>query len=65
MTNDFDALIGDAEEAEDQDDRRAIEETILVGLVEPAVAPRILEAARPGDFYFDAHRAFALSLIHI
>ena len=59
MTIDFDVLIGDAEEAEDQVDQRAIEETILVGLIEPAVAPRILEAARPGDFYFDAHRAFA------
>ena len=59
MTIDFDALIADSEEPDAHVDQRAIEETLLVGLVEPTVAPAILEAARPGDFYFDVHRAFA------
>ena len=59
MTIDFDDLVADSEEAVAQVDQRAIEETLLVGLVEPTVAPAILEAARPGDFYFDVHRTFA------
>lgn len=61
MTGDvtFDGLVVEAEEVEPKPDLRAIEETLLVGLLEPTVAPRILEAARPGDFYFDLHRRFA------
>ena len=59
MADNFDTLVGAAEEVETKVDQRVIEETLLVGLVEPTVAPRILEAARPGDFYFDLHRKFA------
>ena len=55
----FDVLTGDADEVETKVDQRAIEETLLVGLVEPTAAARILEATRPGDFYFDVHRTFA------
>ena len=58
-TDDFDALVADAGEVDIGPDKRAIEETLLVGLVEPAVAARISQATRPGDFYFDLHRRFA------
>jgi len=56
---DFDDLVNQAEEEETRPDNRAIEETLLVGLLDPTVAPRILEKARPGDFHFDLHRRFA------
>lgn len=59
MTDVFDDLISEAEEEEVGVDSRALEETILVGLLNPTLAPRILEKTRPGDYYFDRHRAFA------
>lgn len=59
MTINFDDMVNEAEEEETKPDQRAIEETLLVGLLDPTVAPRILEKARPGDFYFDLHRRFA------
>ena len=59
MDSGFDALLVDAEEVDTSPDVRAIEETILVGLFSPTLAPRILELTRPGDFYFSLHRDFA------
>lgn len=59
MSHAFDALLNDAEEIETGPDVRAIEETLLVGLLDVTVAARILEATRPDDFYFDRHRQFA------
>ena len=59
MSHDFDALLNDAEEIETGPDVRAIEVTLLVGLLDVTVAARILEATRPDDFYFDRHRQFA------
>lgn len=64
MTNndrvdDFDALLIEAEEVDDRPDTRTIEETILVGLLAPTLAPQILELTRAGDFYFLEHRDFA------
>lgn len=59
MVDPFAQFVEEAEEVEPKPDLRAIEETLLVGLLEPTVAPRILEAARPGDFAFDLHRRFA------
>jgi len=56
---DFDDILNDAEEIETGPDIRTIEETILVGLLDPTVATRILEATRPDDFYFEQHRQFA------
>lgn len=56
---DFDDILADAEEVETEPDGRAIEETLLVGLLDPTLAPRILEATRPDDFHFDRHRQFA------
>lgn len=57
MIDAFDTLT--IEEVEPKVDLRVIEETILVGLLSPTVAPRILEQTRPGDFYFDYHSRFA------
>jgi len=59
MSDAFDDVVFDAEEVETGPNVRAIEETILVGLLDPTVAVRILEETRPGDFYFDLHRQFA------
>jgi replicative DNA helicase len=56
---DFDDLIEDAEEVADRPDIQVIEETILVGLLAPTLAPNILELTRPGDFHFLEHRIFA------
>lgn len=57
--SDFDQLVADAEEIETGPNWRVIEETILVGLLSPTIAPGILEKARPKDFAFDIHRRFA------
>lgn len=59
MSDAFDDVVFDAEEVETGPDVRTIEETVLVGLLDPTVAVRILEESRPGDFYFDLHRQFA------
>ncbi len=60
MTTDvFDDLFAEAEEEETRPDSRAIEETLLVGLLNPAAAARILEKTRSTDYEFDLHRDFA------
>jgi len=60
MTADiFDDLVDEAEEEPTKPDQQAIEETLLVGLLDPTVAARILEETRPGDFFFDVHRRYA------
>ena len=55
----FDDLIGEAEEIETRPDSRAIEETLLVGLLDPTVAARILEKTTAKDYEFDKHRELA------
>lgn len=52
-------LEANAEELETQIDGVVIEETLLAGLLDPTVAPKILEATRPTDFEFDRHREAA------
>ena len=59
MIDTFDDQVFAAEEIETRPDSRAIEETLLVGLLDPTIAAPILEKARPGDFEFDRHRDFA------
>lgn len=59
MSDFFDDLVVAAEEVETRPDSRVIEETLLVGLLDPAVASRILEKTRPGDYEFDLHRDLA------
>jgi replicative DNA helicase len=58
----FDDLIGEAEEIETRPDSRAIEETLLVGLLDPTVAARILEKTTAKDYEFDRHRELAALL---
>ena len=59
MIDAFDDLISEAQEEETRPDSRAIEETLLVGLLDSTVAARILEKTRPGDYEFDRHRELA------
>lgn len=59
MTDLFDDLVFEAEETETKPDSRAIEETLLVGLLSPTVAPHILEKTRSGDYQFQEHRDLA------
>lgn len=59
MTDKIDALVAEAEELETGLDGLVIEETLLTGILDPTVAPKILEATRPADFEFDRHRSTA------
>jgi replicative DNA helicase len=55
----FNRFVIDAQEP-DRPDVRTIEETLLVGcLASPEGAARVVGEARPTDFYFERHRAFA------
>ena len=58
----FDDVVFDAEEVETRPDSRAIEETLLVGLLDPTVAVRILEKTTAKDYEFDKHRELAALL---
>lgn len=58
----FDDLVVEAEEIETRPDSRAIEETLLVGLLDPAAAARILEKTTAKDYEFDKHRELAAIL---
>lgn len=58
----FDYLVGEAEEIETRPDSRAIEETLLVGLLDPTAAARILEKTTATDYEFDKHRELAAIL---
>lgn len=58
----FDDVVFDAEEVETRPDSRAIEETLLVGLLDPTVAARILEKTTAKDYEFDRHRELAAVL---
>ena len=58
----FDDLVGEAEEEETRPDSRAIEETLLVGLLDPTVAARILQKTTAKDYEFDRHRELAAIL---
>ena len=65
MTIDFDALLIDNEDAVAGVDDRAVEATIVAGILDPTVAPSILEATRPDDFFFDAYRQAAFWLYRL
>lgn len=58
----FDDQVFAAEEVETRPDSRAIEETLLVGLLDPTVAARILEKTTAKDYEFDRHRELAALL---
>ena len=62
MTDPFDDLVVEAEEEETQANGRAIEETLLIGVSLPTLAPSILEKTRSGDYQFDLHRNAAALL---
>ena len=65
MTIDFDALLTDNEDAVAGVDDRAVEATLLEGILDPTVAAPILEATRPDDYLFDAHRQAAFWLYRL
>ena len=58
----FDDLVVESEEEETRPNSRAIEETLLVGLLDPTVAARILEKTTAKDYEFDRHRELAALL---
>ena len=55
----FDDQVFEAEEEETRPDSRTIEETLLVGLLDPTVAVRILEKTTAKDYEFDRHSELA------
>ncbi len=65
MTIDFDALLIDDEDAVAGVDDRTVEATLLEGILDPTVAAAILEATRPDDYFFDAHRQAAFWLYRL
>jgi replicative DNA helicase len=58
----FDDLVVEAEEIETRPDSRAIEETLLVGLLDQGLAVHILEKTTATDYEFDRHRELAAVL---
>ena len=58
----FDDLVVEAEEIETRPDSRAIEETLLVGLLDQGLAVHILGKTTATDYEFDKHRELAAVL---
>lgn len=61
MTDEFDALLFEAQEPARRPEVGDIEQALLAGLFagEPEAVARIIAGTRPGDFYFGNHRELA------